>query len=253
LVANARLLRLEFIDSDIIMPGLRPGKMSPKKKNLILALNVIDSLLKDSDQKKISPDQVVIILDALAGAEDPALVTRFPAIVAVCIRKGIEINSQALFSRHWDSNPKRRDMEKLLLLSIWLLHRENIAVPENLEKTIEPLKSKNRALLSNDTVQLSSGVCVTITNMHETLKKYIFDSTDAKAAKIIAGARPSAQLSISLDRLFPPKQKDLIFKKLNAESLTKTEREYYSRVVRKKLKAIAMSEVRKIADALTGK
>ena len=69
----------------------------------------------------------------------------------------------------------------------------------------------------------------------------------------MAGARPSTQLSIYLDRLFSPKQKDLIFKKLNEESLTKTEREYYSRVVRKKLKAIAMSEVREIADTLTGK
>lgn len=234
------------------MPRLTPGKIFPKKKNLMFALNVIDSLLRDSDQKKITPEQVVVILDALAGAEDPALVARFPAIVAVCIRKGIEINSQALFSRYWDSNPKRRNMEKLLLISSWLLHRENIAVPENLEKTIEPLKSKDRAMFSNDTVQLSGGVCVSITNMHETLKKYLSDSTDAKAAKTMGGARPSTQLSIYLDRLFSPKQKDLIFKKLNKESLTKTEREYYSRVVRKKLKAIAMSEVREIADTLTG-
>ena len=235
------------------MPGLKPGKISSKKNNQMFALNMIDSLLKDSDQKKISPDQVVIILDALAGAEDPALVTRFPAVVAVCIRRGIEINSQALFSRYWDSNPKRRNMEKLLLISTWLLHRENIAVPENLEKTIEPLRSKNRVMFSNDTIQLSNGVCVSITNMHETLKKYIFDSADAKTAKRMAGAHPSPQLSIYLDRLFSPKQKDLIFKKLNKESLTKTEREYYSRVVRKKLKAIAMSEIREIADTLTGK
>ena len=152
------------------MPGLTPGKITAKKNNQMFALNMIDSLLKNSDQKKITPDQVVIILDALAGAEDPALVTRFPAIVAVCIRKGIEINGRALISRYWDSNSKRRNMEKLLSISTWLLHRENIAVPENLEKTIEPLKSKNRALFSNDTIQLSSGVCVSIANMHETLK-----------------------------------------------------------------------------------
>ena len=235
------------------MPGLKPGKISSKKNNQMFALNMIDSLLKDADQKKITPDQVVIILDALAGAEDPALVTRFPAIVAVCIRRGIEINSQALFSRYWDSNPKKRNMEQLLLISTWLLHRENIAVPEKLEKALAPLKSKNRTLFSNDNIQLGSGVRVSISNMHETLKKYIFDSIDAKNAKPMAGAHPSPQLSIYLDRLFSPKQKDLIFKKLNKESLTKTEREYYSRVVRKKLKAIAMSEVREIADTLTGK
>ena len=235
------------------MPGLTPGKISPPKNKQMFALNMIDSLLKDSDRKKITPGQVVIILDALAGTEDPALITRFPATVAVCIRKGIEIDCKALFASCWDSNPKRRDMEKLLLISAWLLQREKIGVPENLEKTIEPLRSKNRALFSNDTIRLSNGVCVSITNMHETLKNSIFDTNYAKSAKTIAGDQPSTQLSIYLDRLFSPKQKDLIFKKLNQESLTKTEREYYSRVVRKKLKAIAMSEVREIADTLTGK
>lgn len=69
----------------------------------------------------------------------------------------------------------------------------------------------------------------------------------------MAGTRPSSQLSIYLDRLFSPKQKDLIFKKLNEASLTKTEREYYSRIVRKKLEAISSPEVREIADTLTGK
>jgi len=234
------------------MSGLIPGKIFSKKNNQMLALNMIDSLLKDSDQKKLAPDQVAIILDALARAEDPALVTRFPAILGVCICKGIEINSQALFSRCRDSKLERRNMEKLLLISTQLLHRENIAVPDNLKKTIEPLKSKYRALFSNDRIQLSSGVCVSITNMCETLKKHIFASTEVKTPKAMAVARPSAQLSIHLDRLFSPKQKDLIFKKLNKESLTKTEREYYSRVVRKKLKAIALSEVRQIAETLAG-
>lgn len=242
-----------FSFMDTIMPDRTNAIASLKKKNLIVARNVIDSLLKDSDHIKLTSDQVVIILDALAGAEDPALVARFPAIMAVCIRKGIEINSQALFARYRDTSPKRQNMEKLLLISARLLNREKIKVPENLEKIIAPLKLKNRALFASDTIQLSSGVCVSITNMHKTLKKYASDSTDDQEVKNAAGDRRSRQLSIYLDRLFSPKQKDLIFKKLNQESLTKTEREYYSRIVRKKLKAIAMSEVRQIADTLTSK
>ena len=38
-----------------------------------------------------------------------------------------------------------------------------------------------------------------------------------------------------LDLLFSEKQKELVFKKLRGQHLTKTEREYYSRVVKKKL------------------
>jgi hypothetical protein len=42
------------------MLGLTPGKNSPKKKNLMFALSVIDSILKDSDQKKITLDQYLV-------------------------------------------------------------------------------------------------------------------------------------------------------------------------------------------------
>jgi hypothetical protein len=40
---------------------------------------------------------------------------------------------------------------------------------------------------------------------------------------------------------------------LKREPFTKTEREYYSRVVKKKLEAIADSELNEIADRLTKK
>lgn len=228
-------------------------KISLKQKNLIIALNLIDSLLKNSDQKKITSDQMVIILDALAGSDDPLLVTRFPAILALCARQGIEVNSLALFSRYGKSSPKRRNMEKLLLISTWLLQRENIKVSENLVKLTEPFMLKNRAIFSSDTFQLSSGVRISIQNMQKTLRKYTSDLNQEKALKGGTEGRRSRQVSIYLDRLFSPKQKELIFKKLNKESFTKTECEYYSRVVRKKLEAIANGEVREIADALTSK
>jgi hypothetical protein len=63
----------------------------------------------------------------------------------------------------------------------------------------------------------------------------------------------SPDLNACLDRLFSPRQKDLVFKKLNGQAFTKTEREYYSRIVRKKLKAIANSQVGYIAAKLTRK
>ena len=81
-------------------------------------------------------------------------------------------------------------------------------------------------------------------------------TSDPKSVKAVTSetGRPwSTQLYMYLDRLFSPKQKDLVFKKLDGESFTKTEREYYSRVVRKKLEAIANKEVREIAETLAGK
>lgn len=60
-------------------------------------------------------------------------------------------------------------------------------------------------------------------------------------------------MNLHLSTLFPPKQKELVLKKLNGEPLTKTEQEYYSRIVKKKLEALANSEIRKIASSLTKK
>ena len=63
----------------------------------------------------------------------------------------------------------------------------------------------------------------------------------------------SFQLNLHLSTLFPPKQKELVLKKLKGEPLSKTEKEYFSRVVKKKLEALANSELRKIALMLAKK
>jgi hypothetical protein len=42
----------------------------------------------------------------------------------------------------------------------------------------------------------------------------------------------------------------LVFKKLRGQHLTKTEREYYSRVVKKKLAAVADGEMQELAALL---
>ena len=228
-------------------------KSGEKKKGVDVALDAIDSLLKDADQKKMTPDQMVIILDALAGADDSSLVTRFPAVLAICAQKGIELTSQALFSRYWQSSPKRQNLEKLLLVSASLFKQQNSEAPKNLEKITESFKTKYRDLFSGEILQLSNGIQVSIKDMHNTLMRYTSDPKGAKAVTSETGRPWSTKLYIYLDKLFSPKQKDLVFKKLDGESFTKTEREYYSRVVRKKLKAIANEEVREIAEALAGK
>ena len=223
------------------------------KKGSGVALEVLDSLLRDSGQKKMSDEQARVILDALAGADDPSLVARFPAVLAICARKGIELNNQDLFSRYWESSPKRQNLEKLLLISAWLLKRENIEAPKNLDKITDSFKRKYTDLFSGEICRLSNGIQISTKNMHQTLKAYASNYNTITSRRAETLQPESAKLHTYLDRLFSPKQKDLVFKKLNQESLTKTEREYYSRIVRKKLDAIANDEIRQIAETLTKK
>ena len=57
-------------------------------------------------------------------------------------------------------------------------------------------------------------------------------------------------LEYSLSQFFSPKQKELFKKKLNGEPLNKTEREYFSRAVKKKVFALTNPELHHLARKL---
>jgi len=218
------------------------------------ALNVLDSLLVESGQKIITKEQVMMILDSLANSDDPSLVNRFPVVLAICARRGLELNPQVLFAKYWETSPKRQNLEKMCLASVHLLKLENIQLPNNFNKMAESLNNIYGEAFSSGNLQLSNGIRVSLKDMQQTLLSYLagIEKSHGDAGQGVGSTKPS-QLNMFLDRLFSPKQKELVFKKLRDEFVTKTEREYYSRVVKKKLEAIADASVREIASALTRK
>ena len=62
--------------------------------------------------------------------------------------------------------------------------------------------------------------------------------------------KSEAGLEYALSRLFPAGQKELFLKKLQGAKLTKTETEYFSRVVKKKVLALANPELHNLARKL---
>lgn len=217
------------------------------------ALNVLDSLLNDPGQKKISENQIVIILDALANSDDADLVARFPAVLAICARRGLALNSQALFSRYWETSPKRQNLEKLLLISATIFDLQELKAPKNLDKIAAALKAKHGNLPPEGELQLSSGMCISVRDLQHTLEVYIGGQSGSLTPSSHNSHLKTDSLDTYLNRLFSPKQKELVLKKRDAKSFTKTEREYYSRVVRKKLEAIASEKLVDLARKLTYK
>ena len=217
------------------------------------ALKTLDALLKDSGQKKINENQIVVILDALANADDVEVVARFPAVLAICARRGLSLNSQALFSRYWETSPKRQNLEKLLMVSEMIFKAQNLTLPGNLTQIANSLKPKYGDLISAGEFQLSSGMLVSIHDLETSLINYIAGHLSLRANRGQTKMAPSDTLDVFLDRLFSPKQKELVYKKRDGMAFTKTEREYYSRIVRKKLEAIASDELREIAKGLISK
>jgi len=217
------------------------------------ALMVLDSLLKDSGQKTISESQIVIILDALASSDDTEVVARFPAVLAICARRGLALNFQALFSRYWETSPKRQNLEKLLFISAAIFERQGLRAPKNLDKIAASLKPKYGDLLPGGEFQLSSGMCISINDLQETLEMHISSQPKAPVSLGKKSSSKADSLDVYLDRIFSPKQKELVFKKRDGISFTKTEREYYSRTVRKKLEAIASENLVELARNLVYK
>jgi len=65
-------------------------------------------------------------------------------------------------------------------------------------------------------------------------------------------AKEDLGLEYAMSQVFSPKQKELFLKRLRGEVLTKTEREYYSRTVKKKVVALANSDLHRLSRKLLG-
>lgn len=73
---------------------------------------------------------------------------------------------------------------------------------------------------------------------------------EAQETKKLRSQHEELSLEYSLSQVFSPKQKELFRKKLEGKPLTKTEREYFSRSVRKKVQALANPELHRLAQRL---
>ncbi|UPT74160.1 MAG: hypothetical protein M0D55_20495 [Elusimicrobiota bacterium] len=76
---------------------------------------------------------------------------------------------------------------------------------------------------------------------------YYVQTREAEGSDAKARLREDFRREYNLSLFFAPKQRDLLKKKLRGEALTKTEREYFSRVVKKKLLALADPDVQRLA------
>ena len=83
--------------------------------------------------------------------------------------------------------------------------------------------------------------------------KSVFNSYFKKAGQNLndfLSAKEEFGLEYALSQVFPPKQKELFMKKLKGEALTKTEKEYFSRVVKKKVHALANADLHRLSRKL---
>ena len=219
-----------------------------KKEELISALGALGYRLFTKENERVNSGKVLDVLDELSGSEDSRLIEAYPVVLANCAHRGIKLDISGLLSRHGQRSHSRSNLEKLILASCDLLAEEGLDQPEGIEDILKTLRPKYGDLLKGEVVDLGTHRSVSTERLRRTLRRYAIDLERHESAREKDRRKQlrSFQLELHLSTLFPPKQKELILKKLKGDPLSKTEKEYYSRVVKKKLHSLANKELRKI-------
>jgi len=102
--------------------------------------------------------------------------------------------------------------------------------------------------LKNDETFLCGGREMSSQRLKTVFNNY-FKQAQARLERLV-GVKEELGLEFALAQVFSPKQRELFYKKLRREKLTKTEKEYFSRAVKKKVLALANPELHRLAQRL---
>jgi hypothetical protein len=103
-------------------------------------------------------------------------------------------------------------------------------------------------------LNIGAGVNLDVERLENTYKNYVvqqlMETQNSLTRKV--EERRESYLQQALGELFTEKQRALMFKMMQHEPLTKTEREYYSRVVKPRMKALRNQDVQTLISTLLG-
>jgi len=176
----------------------------------------------------------------------------FPVLLANSAREGMFDYEQVKFSLKKLSD--KTVLVSLVLASFALYKIMNLKFSwaDKLSRSF-PLKGK--VVLKDYVKKLKSGRDLPVAgrNISSSRLKTVFNNYFKQAEAEFTGLlslKDEFSFERALSCLFSPKQKELFLKKVKREKLTKTEREYYSRVVKKKVLALANLSLHRLARKL---
>jgi hypothetical protein len=193
-------------------------------------------------------------LAALVESEDLRLLEGFPLVLANGLKRNLFDYDAA--EKMLKKKEDKVQFHSLLLMSLALYEYLGLRLPnidklgnsrfrEHLDYGV--LGEYLEKFRKNESLEDNFGLsCVRVKN---TFKRY-FGQTDFDF-KEYTQMKDEFALEYALSQVFSKKQKALFMKKLKGERMSKTEREYYSRSVKKKVLALADEELHKLAGRLS--
>lgn len=221
-----------------------------KDEQLLRNISLLGFPLLEPDKEV---DVNLTIYQVLKG-KDPRFLEGFPVILANAARhSGFNIDTIINLCKNKNEKDKFQHLAALSIslykyfhLKFWWANKiyskmtkEN---KENVNKFLKYLRKDVNFKVMSYTLNSSH-----VKNVFENY----FQNEEARV-KNVKSNYEELSLEFALSQIFTPKQKVLFMKKLNSEKMTKTEQEYYSRLVKKKIVALANAELHRLSKKLLG-
>lgn len=219
-----------------------------KSDNLLKKMRSLGFSLLDTEQNE-NPNAT---LAEVVRTKDLRFWEGFAIALANAEEKGL-FNLEKVLS-YLKQPSDRRKLESLLALSLALYKYFNLhfSWEKEVYQRLTPQKKNEIELflqrLNNGEVLNVTGNSLSSNRLKAVFNNY-FKQKQTRLHDLLA-TKEELGLEYALSQVFSPKQKDLFLKKLRREKMTKTEQEYYSRVVKKKVLALTNPELQRLARKL---
>ncbi len=192
------------------------------------------------------------VLAEVVISKDYRLWEGFPVLLANSLKKS-QFDYENILKK-FKKNEDKENFSNLLLISLALYNHKQLH--------FNRAKKLQNNLSESDTLKLKSFRNYFAQDLDFKVgnKKFntarlldIFDNYFKEDIKeSIRGEDKYEELSLefALSQIFSPKQKELFKKRLRGDAFTKTEKEYFSRTVKKKVQALANPELHRLAQKL---
>jgi len=191
-------------------------------------------------------------LAEVVKSKDTRLWEAFPVLLANAAQEYSFDNDQVL--KNLRKREDQENFQNLLLLSLALYQYYHLSFVWSNQLKMQ-LSDKDVVRLRNLRNNIAHGDVFYVgkkrfipDRLFEIFNNYF--EKDAEKTKQLKEKYEDLSLEYALSQLFSPKQKELFKKKLKGEPLNKTEREYYSRAVKKKVSALANPDLHRLAQKL---
>lgn len=221
-----------------------------KNKNLLKRLSKLGFSLFETEEAQ----DANATLAQVVKSKDLRLWEGFPVVLTNSAEKGLF--DYEMVKSYLKTSFEKSALTSLMLMSLALYKFLNLKFSwaDKLYKSL-PVKEKKqlnnllKKLKKNEEFEVAGRV-MSSQRLKSTFNNY-FSQARTRLNDLLS-MKEEASLEYSLSQVFSPKQKELFLKKLKREKLTKTEREYFSRVVKKKLLALSNTELHRLSQRLLG-